>query len=267
MCRLAAYVGPEAPLDALLYEPPHALDHQSYAPQEMLKGHVNVDGTGLAWWREGDDEPLRYVSERPPWSDPNLPTLARRLEGRMILAAVRSATPGVPFGPAQVAPFVHGRWAGVHNGWLGKFREGTGRELASRLPDDLYGAIDAVSDSLLVFLTVVKHLGASPDLSSAVRSAAAEVVEVCVSADAEVTLNLLVGDGERIVALRTARGMDANNPLAVLQGGTRWPGATVVASEPLDDDQGWEQVGDDRLLEISADGVVTSRLDLGTSAA
>lgn len=264
MCRIAAYLGPPIPLSALLYEPPHSLDHQSYAPRQMLAGHVNVDGTGVVWWPEGaeDDEPLRYVTERPPWSDPNLPRLAERLTGTMQIAAVRSATPGVPFGPANVAPFVHGRLAGVHNGWLGKFREGTGRELAARLPDDLYGAVDAVSDSLLVFLGVVKHLAAEPDggLVAAVRAAVDEAIEVCASHDAEATLNLVVGDGERLVGVRASRGTEGNNPLHVLQGGERFPGAMVVASEPLDDDPAWEPIGDDRLVEVSRGGVTTSSL-------
>lgn len=299
MCRLAAYVGPPVPLSALLYDPPHSLDRQAYAPREMLSGHVNVDGTGVAWWppadpggtgstgeagdtrgtgstREtgeagetGQTEPLRYVSERPPWSDPNLPTLAPRLRGRMQIAAVRSATPGVPFGPATVAPFTHGRLAGAHNGWLGRFRERTGRVLAERLPDDLHARLEAFSDSVLVFLTVVKHLDARPEagLAEAVRAAAGEVVGVCAEADAEATLNLVVGDGERVVAVRTSHGVDANNPLAVLQGGERWRHASLIASEPLDDDEGWQSVADDQLVEVAPGGTTTRPLALGSPAA
>lgn len=270
MCRVAAYLGPPAPLSALLYDPPHSLDHQSYAPRQMLRGHVNVDGTGVAWWSDDalDDPPLRYVTERPPWSDANLPTLGPRITGTMQLTAVRSATPGVPFGPGNVAPFVRGSVAGVHNGWLGRFRERTGRELTARLPDHLYGALDAVSDSLVVFLTVAKHLEAQPDagLASALRSAVSEIVEVCADADAEATLNVVVGDGHRLVAVRASHAMEGNNPLHVLQGGKRFPGATVLASEPLDDDGDWEPLDDDRLVEITREGVTTSPIDIGSAA-
>lgn len=270
MCRVAAYLGPPAPLSALLYDPPHSLDHQSYAPQQMLRGHVNVDGTGVAWWPEGsrDGPPLRYVTERPPWSDANLPTLAPRIAATMQLSAVRSATPGVPFGPGNVAPFVHGALAGVHNGWLGRFRERTGRELTARLPDHLHAALDSVSDSLVVFLTVVKHLEAQPDagLASALRNAVSEIVGVCADVEAEATLNVVVGDGERLVAVRTALATEGNNPLHVLQGGQRLPGGTVLASEPLDDDGDWEAIGDDRLVEVTREGVTTSAIDLGSAA-
>lgn len=265
MCRFAAYVGPPAPLSALLYDPPHALDHQAYAPREMLTGHVNVDGTGVVWWPEpggGGEEPLRYVTERPPWSDPNLPGLSRRLTASMALAAVRSASPDVPFGPGLVGPFVRGNVAGVHNGWLGRFRERTGRELAARLPEHLYAAADAVSDSLLVFLTVVRHLEERPEagLSGALRAAVAEILDVCAAEDAFATLNVAVADGESLAAVRTSRGTEGNNPVYVLQGGAGWPGATVLASEPLDDDPAWEPVPDDHLLDVSAGGVTTTRL-------
>ena len=252
------------PLATLLYDAPHSLNHQAYAPREMLMGHVNVDGTGVAWWPDPVEEPLRYVSERPPWSDPNLPALSRRLTATMALAAVRSASPDVPFGPAQIAPFTYGGLAFAHNGWLGRFREATGRELASRLPDHLYGALNAVSDSLLVFLTLVRHLEERPEggLAAALRSTVTEVVGVCAHAGTFATLNLVVADGTRIVAVRTSHGTEGNNPLHLLQGGERWPGGAVLASEPLDDDSGWEAMADDHLLELSADGATLSGLEV-----
>src|SRR5262249_37113611 len=145
MCRLAAYVGPAAPLSTLLYDPLRSLEFQSYRPREQLSGFVNVDGTGVAWWDSLETEPMRYVTERPPWSDPNLPLLARRLRAIVQLAAVRSATPGMPFGPASVAPFVHEGIACAHNGYLREFKQRTRRTLLARLPDHLFAALDAGS--------------------------------------------------------------------------------------------------------------------------
>ena len=68
MCRLAGYVGAPTTLASLLYDPRHALERQAYLPREMVSGTVNVDGTGIAWWSGEEAEPMRYVSERPPWS-------------------------------------------------------------------------------------------------------------------------------------------------------------------------------------------------------
>lgn len=265
MCRLAAYAGPPLPLSSLLYDAPHSLSRQAHSPREMFRGRVNVDGTGVAWWPESDDNPtpLRYVSEKPPWSDPNLPRLSARLVAGMALAAIRNASPGVPYGVANVAPFTHDTLACAHNGSIGRFRERTGRELTGRLPDHLYSALDAVSDSLVVFLTVARHLADDPraGLAAALMRATIEILDVCVAADAEATLNVVIGDGSRLVAVRAARRTEGNNPLYVLEGGVRFPDGVVLASEPLDDDPAWRAIGDDSVLECSSDGVTTMRLE------
>jgi hypothetical protein len=98
MCRMAAYAGPAAPLSRLLADPPWALEQQAWratrggSPGRTGGNLVNVDGTGVVWWPAGERRrpPLRYVTELPPWADPNLLGLAARLEGAMQLALVRS---------------------------------------------------------------------------------------------------------------------------------------------------------------------------------
>jgi glutamine amidotransferase len=240
----------------LLYDAPRSLEVQAYRPREQLSGYVNVDGTGVAWWDGFGSEPLRYVSERPPWSDPNLPGLARRLRGSLQLAAVRSATPGVPFGPATVAPFVHRGVAAAHNGYLGAFRQSVARQLLGRLPDHLFSALDAVSDSQVLFLTALRHFekDAEAGLLGAVRAAAADAAEACAEAGAAASLNLILAESERVVGVRVSEGTAANS-LYTLVGGTRWPEAYVIASEPLDDDPRWTPVPDRHLIEMSAAGV------------
>jgi gamma-glutamyl hercynylcysteine S-oxide hydrolase len=256
MCRLAAYVGPAIPIAAMLYEAPWSLELQSYRPRHQLSGYVNADGTGVAWWDGESAQPLRYVTERPPWSDANLPGLSRRLRGVVQLAALRSATPGVPFGPSAVAPFVHSGVAAAHNGYLRAFREKTGRVLLSRLPDGLFAAMDAVSDSQVLFLTALRHLERDPGagLAGALRGAVLEAGEVCAKAGVPASLNLVLADSTKVVAARAAQGT-ASNSLYTLRGGARWPGACLLASEPLDEDPLWMPVPDGHLVEITAVGV------------
>lgn len=109
MCRFAAVLTDEGaaplPLSTLLYEPPHGLERQAKAPREQRAHALNVDGTGVAWWAEDAPAALRYASDNPPWSDHNLPGLAPRLRSRAQIAAVRWATPGIPYGPDLTAPF------------------------------------------------------------------------------------------------------------------------------------------------------------------
>ena len=268
MCRLAAYVGAPAALSTPLLDPPHSLAVQSQDPREQLHGRLNVDGTGVAWWEEAPGgAPLRYVTERTLWSDPNLAPLAPKLRGRIQIAAVRSATPGVPFGPGNVAPFVHGGLAGAHNGFLGRFREATGRALAARLPDAHYAALDAVSDSQLLFLRAaslleqdVEPLPGASRLAAAVRAAVLEAAALSRELDAASTLNLVVSDGTTLVATRLAEGCAANT-LYTLEGGRRWPGASLLASEPLDEDPSWTAVTEGTLVELTPDGVARHALE------
>lgn len=256
MCRFAAYLGPARPLSTLLYDPPRSLEVLAYAPREMLNAAVNVDGTGIVWWEGDDERPLRYVTAATPWADPNLPHLAPRLTGRVQLAAVRAASPGIPFGPGNVAPFVFEGLAFSHNGWLGGYRKGVGRTLLSRLPDDLYAAVDTVSDSVTLFATLLKHLRgeARGELAAALRATVAEAAQVVTDAGEAATLNLLVSDGRRVLAARTSAGYARNSLYAVRDAGA-WAGGAVLASEPLAPDLDWEPVPEDHLAVVTDDDI------------
>lgn len=257
MCRFAAYIGPPAPLSTLLYDPPHSLEVQAYAPRQMRSGTVNVDGTGVAWWPE-PGPPLRYVTAHPPWSDPNLPRLAARLRGGIQVAAVRSATPGAALGTGAVAPFVFDGLAGAHNGFLSDFGDGWVRPLLERLPDDLHAGIEAHADSPVIMATVAHRLRDDPDggLAGAVGAAIADIGAQCAAHHATATLNLLVSDGHVVVASRAAIGTPSNS-LYVLADGACRPGTTILASEPLDADPGWTEVDDGSVITVAAPGIVT----------
>ncbi|MFQ5744397.1 MAG: ergothioneine biosynthesis protein EgtC [Acidobacteriota bacterium] len=261
MCRFAAYLGPPVPLSSLIYEPPHSLEVQAYAPKAMVSGTVNVDGTGVAWWRPGVREPLRYVSDKPPWTDANLPSLAPRLEGSPILAVVRSATAGMPAGVGAAHPFVCDGLAGSHNGYLGSFKEAVGWPLLKSLPGTLRAQLDTVSDSLVLFLLVVAARMGDPGLSlpDAAVTAVENAARACSRAGAKASLNLVVADQQQVVAVRAARGVEPNS-LYALEAGALWPEARLIASEPLDDDPGWEEVAPGRVVTLSATGMVSEQI-------
>jgi glutamine amidotransferase len=254
MCRLAAYVGPELPLAALLYDPPHSLERQSYAARELLWGNVNVDGTGVAWWDDGD-EPLRYVTTEPPWKDANLPHLAPRIRSHAMLAAVRSATPGIPQGAPYVAPFTVGRLAGVHNGWIQAFRGPVGRELTQRLPDELYAAMDVASDSKALILTIAGHYDG--DLAEAVRRGVHDVEEIVRRHDVPATLNVVVADGSTVVATRHSVGVGVNSLYVAARDRAHW-----LASEPLDDADDWKPIPESHVVVMTARRLAVTPLDV-----
>ncbi len=259
MCRLAGYVG-HAPigLSALLYDAPHSLQHAAYAPEEMLAGRVNVDGTGVAWWQEATREPLRYVTSETPWADPNLPDLARRLMGSTILAAVRSATPGIGFGASNVAPFVAGPLASVHNGWIGGFNGPVGRDLLDRIDDDRFGLLQSLNDSLVLFTLVAQSFdrNAGVTLDEAVANTIRLVSGVVVAANQTAALNLVVATEGQMVATRTSVGSAVNSLYTRTTAGEVW-----LASEPLDNHRDWRALGEHTLTVLTATGAESRTLD------
>lgn len=246
MCRFAAYLGSPRPLATLLYDGEHSLERQAYAPAEMVHGHVNVDGTGIAWWDENAPEPLVYVTERPPWCDINLGRLSRRLAARAQLAAVRSATPGIGFGSAHVQPFVSGELAGVHNGRIGGFRGPLARKLLDLLPDDAFAELEVLNDSQLIFSLVAAHFRQGSPLAASLATALRQITELMRADRQQATLNVAVGDGHRFVACRYSIDQPLNS-LYWLDDADH----TVLASEPHDQRSGWKPVPGDHIIEIT----------------
>ena len=144
MCRMVGYIGPSlAPAD-LLTSPPHSLYVQSYKPREMTSGVVNADGWGAALWLDdGRPEPALYRSAQPIWADPNLSLVCDRLPATAAVAAVRSATPGIPYQLACVQPFARGRVAFLHNGFVTGWQQGPARLLREGLDESANLGVDA----------------------------------------------------------------------------------------------------------------------------
>ncbi|GAB1640512.1 ergothioneine biosynthesis protein EgtC [Krasilnikovia sp. MM14-A1259] len=239
MCRHLAYLGPPLPLSRLLFEAPHALARQSWAPKDMRGGGtINADGFGVGWY-PADGPPVRFRSERPMWSDPSLPGLAAVTAAGAVLAAVRSATESMPVTSAAAAPFAEGPWLFSHNGVVAGWPDAV-TALAARLPTRDLLTLDAPTDSALLWALVRHRLRAGEPPEQAV---AATVAEVGAAAPGS-RLNLLLTDGARIVASTGGHALS-------VRGGD---GCVLVSSEPLDDDPGWRAVPDGHLLVADAAG-------------
>lgn len=232
MCRMAARIGTSAPLSSLVYDAPHGLERQSYLPEHLLSGHVNVDGTGVAWWpRRGHGDPLLYRTQQPPWADGNLLRLLPRIEAEVEVALVRSATPGQAQGEHAVGPFVGHGLALAHNGFVERWNERARRVLLAGLDDDLFAESRAGTDSEVLFLHLAqarRRAGEGP-LEIAVSSALQQFADVLARLDLAARLDLLICDGTQVLAARWARGLESNSLFV-----TSDSSGTVFASEPLD---------------------------------
>ncbi|MEU7895721.1 ergothioneine biosynthesis protein EgtC [Nonomuraea sp. NPDC049152] len=234
MCRHAAWLGAARPLASLIHDPEHGLLKQSYAPRLQRWGLVNADGYGMGWYDPSRAEPVRYRRAVPIWTDANLPALAQVARSTCLLAAVRSATVGMPIEESATAPFTDGGWLLSHNG---RVTRDALRDLADDLPDRAESACDAAWVAAAVFLRGRAGLGLGEALT--------EVVVRAGEKDPAARLNLLACDSASIAA--------------TVWGDTlfyhRLHDGVLVASEPLDDLPGWQAVPERSLLTATREDV------------
>ncbi|GGS70931.1 gamma-glutamyl-hercynylcysteine sulfoxide hydrolase [Planobispora rosea] len=253
MCRHAAWLGAPRTLTSLIHEPGNGLFKQSYAPRLQRYGTVNADGYGMGWYDPDHPEPVRYRRSVPIWTDANLPALARIARSHCLLAAVRSATVGMPVEETATAPFTDGRWLLSHNGRVARDAvgdlvgdpaggPGSGGEPAGGA--ESAGGPESSCDSAWLAAAVFPRRRAGLPLGDAL----AEVVSHAGGKDPGARLNLLACDGASLAA--TAWG-----DTLFFHRDDRPGGGVLVASEPLDERPGWRAVPDRSLLLASPGGV------------
>ncbi|MGH3567188.1 MAG: ergothioneine biosynthesis protein EgtC [Pseudonocardia sp.] len=243
MCRHLAYLGPPTTLAGLLLDPPHGLLRQAYAPVDMRGGGaMNADGFGVGWYPGGGGGPVRYRSERPIWSDVAFTALAGATTSAAMLAAVRSATVGMPVTAAAAAPFGEGRWLFSHNG-LVRGWPGSMAALAGALPVTDLLTLDAPTDAALLWALVRHRLRAGGAPANVLRA----VVTAVDRAAPGSRLNLLLTDGIGIWATAWDHALSVRiTPDAVL--GPASDPSVLVTSEPIDPLPGWIAVPDRHLV-------------------
>ncbi|WP_299037663.1 ergothioneine biosynthesis protein EgtC [uncultured Pseudokineococcus sp.] len=242
MCRHVAWVGAPRSLAQVVLDGPCGLARQSWAPQRQAHGTVNADGWGAGWWSPARPEPARWRSTRPLWQDASFASAAPHVSSTCVLAAVRSATEGMPADETAVAPFAAGRWLLSHNGRVDR----------SVLPVEAWPRAESVCDSAVLAAHLLQGLEGAPDAPRLVGERVAAVG----AADPTARLNVLAGDGERLVA--TAWG-DVLSVLETADG-------VALASEPWDDDPRWRDVPDRTLVVATAAGArLVPLADRGTT--
>jgi glutamine amidotransferase len=246
VCRHLAYLGPPVTLADLLLAPPHSLLRQSWAPADMRGGGtVNADGFGVGWYSRPGAEPVRHRRAVAMWTDANFAGLAGAVSAGAVLAAVRSATVGMPVVETACAPFAAGRWLFSHNGVVRGWPDSVAG-LAGRLPVTDLLTLDAPTDSALLWALLRRELAVGTDPATAL----AELVARVAAAAPNSRLNLLLTDGETVYATAW------DHALSVRRHG----GATLVASEPFDDDPRWTPVPDASVVVATVEAVAVREL-------
>ena len=232
MCRHLVYLGAPATLSEVVLEPPHSLLHQSYAPRDMRRGGtMNVDGYGVGWYADG--RAVRYRRDCPMWTDVGFAAMAKTIRSGAIMAAIRSATLGMPINEGAAAPFADETWLFSHNGAIDGWPASVA-PIAEKLPVVDLLTLDAPTDAALLWALVRHRLRDGAPPAEALRAVVGEVLDAAPKS----RLNLLLTDGATAVATTVG------HSLSVRQG----EGRLLIASEPFDDAAGWEPLNDRRLI-------------------
>jgi gamma-glutamyl hercynylcysteine S-oxide hydrolase len=223
VCRHLGWLGEPRSLASLMLDPPHGLLVQSYAPRRQKYGLINADGWGTGFFTDG--QVRRWRSAAPLWGEASFASVAPALHSGCVVAAVRSASADMPIEPSASAPFTDGTWLLSHNGLVDRS--------VLKPESRAESTVDSAVLAALIFERGMDTL-------------AATVVQVG-SADPNARLNILAGNGSRLLA--TTWG----DTLSVL----RRDDGVVLASEPYDDNPAWEDVPDRHLVEAaeSTDGI------------
>ena len=169
-----------------------------------LSGFEHADGWGIA----------AYDGARPAGAAARVGAhdghffcaAAERVEATTVLAHVRRATVG-RVGLANTHPFVHGRFALVHNGTVPYFASIRPR-LLDAMTAEHRAAIQGGTDSehlLHLVLSIHAQLGGS--LFASLEAALRRVLTLCreIGQEPHLGLNVLLTDGERMVGSRWRR--------------------------------------------------------------
>ena len=160
----------------------------------------------------------RWRSAAPLWGDASFASVAPALRSGCVVAAVRSATIGMPIEPSASAPFTDGQWLLSHNGVVDR----------AVLPPSRGGRIHGR-----------QRAAGRADLRAWPRRAGRHHRRGR-RRRPEARLNILAANGSRLFA--TTWG----DTLSVL----RRADGVVLASEPYDDDPDWQEIPDRHLVEV-----------------
>jgi glutamine amidotransferase len=223
MCRHLGWLGEPRSVASLMLEPSSGLLVQSYAPRRQKHGLMNADGWGVGFFDRG--APRRWRSAAPLWGDASFASVAPALSSGCVVAAVRSASIGMPIEPSASAPFSDGQWLLSHNGLVDR----TVLPLSSKAES----TVDSALLAALIFERGLEVLG--------------ETIAGVAAADPNARLNILAANGFQM------RATTWGDTLSLL----RQDDGVVLASEPYDDSPDWQEIPDRHLVVVEG-----SRVDL-----
>lgn len=229
MCRHLGWLGAPVPASSLVLDPPSGLLVQSYSPRRQKHGTINADGWGVGFFDQGV---RRWRSDKPLWGDASFASVAPALRSGCFVAAVRSATVGMPIEPSASAPFSDGNWLLSHNGIVDR----------AVLP------ASAMAESTVDSAVLAAHI-----FERGMDALGDTVIRVG-TRDPSARLNILAGNGSTLLATTWGDTLFS----------LRRDDGIVLASEPYDDDPSWRDIPDRHLVEVTGTNLTLTPLEGST---
>ncbi|WIG97854.1 class II glutamine amidotransferase [Myxococcus sp. SDU36] len=252
----------------------------------LIQSREHKDGWGIAAYG-AEPAPVVAHGVGPAHCDPDFERVSSRVSSHTVVAHVRLASVGA-VELRNAHPFLHGRWAFVHNGTVKEFAQHRAAVEALICPS-LRANIQGTTDSERCFYLFLTRLAARHPIDrqvpvEAVARALAETMSL-VAAITDVAgqegrsaMNFLVSDGELMVASRRNRTLfvstgPARDDVSTLPApGTKLE-QLVVASESLCGGPYWAPVAEEDVIGVDANLVFhhwrvpeLAGLDLGPAA-
>ena len=243
-------------VDWHLVRAPNSLLVQS---RRDLSGFEHADGWGIAAY---DGDALQVRRRASAAHDGHyFCEAAERVEAATVLAHVRRATVG-RIGLANTHPFVHGRFALVHNGTVPYFADIRPR-LLEAMAADHRAAIQGGTDSEhLLHLILSMHAQLGGSLFASLEAALRRAIALCreIGQEPHLGLNVLLTDGVRMVGSRWRRTLHFLEQSGTAPDpGERPAGAPdhdyralVIASEPING-RAWPEIPERSAFEVTPD--------------
>lgn len=235
MCRLLAFSSPE---------PTSFADLLGEATRSFIDlSHKHADGWGAAWVTPDGTIGLRK-SARPAFDDPEALSTLSDVRSTALIFHLRWASPGIPVTPENAHPFLLGQTAFAHNGSLD-----VTEALRANIPEDLKQGLEGTTDSEVYFRLALAIRRGTGDGGPALSRAVQTIQDTC----RHTGLNALLLTPDRLEAVCSFNPMSPilNDDrhyydLHVSQVGR----ATLVGSAGWDPADGWDELGNGRILSV-----------------
>lgn len=261
MCRLyALHANEPTKVECTLVHAQNALMRQSEAD---MAGYSHAHGWGIAAYE--DHLP---VIERQAWAayhGAHFKNTAARIYAYTVLAHIRRATVGPPI-KENTHPFAEGTWTFIHNGTLPAFSR-----IQTRMRDEIalhhLEKIEGTTDSehlFRLFLTLVER-DPKANINTVLAKALHKVLDWSSGEELQGKpgLNVIITDGERLVASRWGRGLYyvkrrglydceiCGFPHVRHKRGREYKGL-VIASEPITHED-WVEIPERSVVQVTED--------------